>query len=61
LIAGLTFQLAADVIETSISTSWETIGRLGAVAVIRTFLEFFLDRDVTEIRERQHGTPASAR
>lgn len=54
LVVALTFQLAADIIETSISTSWEAIGRLGAVAVIRTFLEFFLGRDVTEWRERQH-------
>lgn len=54
LIVALTFQLAADIIETSISTSWEAIGRLGAIAVIRTFLEFFLGRDVTEWRERQH-------
>ncbi|HEX5046158.1 MAG TPA: DUF1622 domain-containing protein [Gammaproteobacteria bacterium] len=54
LVAALTFQLAADIIESSISTSWESIGRLGAVAVIRTFLEYFLGRDVTEWRERQH-------
>jgi len=54
LVMALTFQLAADIIETSISTSWEAIGRLGAIAVIRTFLEFFLERDVSEIRERQH-------
>ena len=53
LVAGLTFQLAADIIETSISTSWEAIGRLGAVAIIRTFLDFFLGRDVNEWRERQ--------
>jgi len=53
LIAGLTFQLAADVIETSISTSWESIGRLGAIAVIRTFLNYFLERDLSEIRVRQ--------
>jgi uncharacterized membrane protein len=56
LIVALTFQLAADIIETSISTSWEAIGRLGAIAVIRTFLEFFLGRDVTEWRERQHAS-----
>ena len=55
LVMGLTFQLAADIIETSISTSWEAIARLGAVAVIRTFLEFFLERDVSEVRERQHA------
>jgi uncharacterized membrane protein len=48
LVAGLTFQLAADIIETSISTSWQTIGRVGAVAVIRTFLNYFLERDVDQ-------------
>src|ERR1700756_2347767 len=50
LVAALTFQLAADIIETSISTSWETIGRVGAIALIRTFLNFFLERDLVEIR-----------
>src|SRR5215831_3706913 len=54
LVAALTFQLAADIIETSISTSWESIGRVGAIAVIRTFLNFFLERDLEEILERQH-------
>jgi len=53
LIAGLTFQLAADVIETSIRTDWRSIGQLGAVAVIRTFLNYFLERDITDVRERQ--------
>jgi uncharacterized membrane protein len=61
LVMALTFQLAADIIETSISTSWEAIGRLAAIAVIRTFLEFFLERDVSEVRERQDAArePAS--
>jgi uncharacterized membrane protein len=53
LVAGLTFQLAADIIETSISTSWESVGRVAAIAVIRTFLNFFLERDLAEVRERQ--------
>jgi len=48
LVAGLTFQLAADIIETSITTDWQTIGRVGAIAVIRTFLEYFLERDVKQ-------------
>lgn len=55
LVAGLTFQLAADIIETSITTDWEPLGRLAAIAVIRTFLNFFLERDLAEVRERQHG------
>jgi len=53
LVVGLTFQLAADIIETSISTNWEAIGRLAAIAVIRTFLNYFLERDLAEVRERQ--------
>ena len=53
LVAALSIQLAADIIESSISTSWEAIGRLGAIAVIRTFLDYFLSRDVDEVRERQ--------
>jgi len=48
LVAGLTLQLGADIIETSISTSWQTIGRVGAIAVIRTFLNYFLERDVEQ-------------
>lgn len=53
LVVGLTFQLAADIIESSIATNWEAIGRLGAIAVIRTFLNYFLERDLTELRERE--------
>jgi uncharacterized membrane protein len=52
LVAGLTFQLAADIIETSITTSWDAIGRIAAVAVVRTFLNYFLERDLAEWRER---------
>jgi len=58
LVAGLTFQLGADIIETSITNDWEAVGRLGAIAVIRTFLNFFLERDVVEVRERQHERTA---
>lgn len=53
LVAGLTFQLAADIIETSVSSSWDSVGRIGAIAVIRTFLNYFLERDVNEMQARQ--------
>lgn len=52
LVAGLTFQLAGDIIESSISPTWDEIGRLAAIALIRTALEFFLNKDVGEVRER---------
>jgi uncharacterized membrane protein len=56
LVAALTFQLAADIIETSIGMGWEDIARLGAIALIRTFLDYFLERDLAETRERQQNT-----
>jgi len=49
LVAGLTFQLAADIVGTSIAPGWQEVGQLGAIAVIRTFLNFFLERDLTEL------------
>ena len=56
LVAGLTFQLAADILETAITTSWDEVVRLGAIAAIRTFLNYFLERDLGEIRQKQ-GSP----
>lgn len=53
LVGALTFQLAADIVESSIAPDWDSIGRLAAVAVIRTFLNYFLERDAQEVRERQ--------
>ena len=58
LVAGLTFQLAADIVHTAIAPTWDDIGRLGAIAVIRTFLSYFLERDVEEVRTRQHSPGA---
>jgi len=53
LVAGLTFQLAADIVHTTITPNWEEIGRVAAIAAIRTLLTFFLDRDIDAVRERQ--------
>lgn len=52
LVAALTFQLAADIVNTMIVPGWDDIGRVAAIAVIRTFLTFFLDRDIDKLRER---------
>ena len=56
LVAALTFQLAADIIETSITTSWDAIGRIAAVAIVRTFLNYFLEQDVDQVHEERHQT-----
>ena len=53
LVAALTFQLAADIIETSVSASWDAILRIAVIAVVRTFLNYFLERDFDEVQARQ--------
>ena len=58
LVAGLTFQLGADIIETSIRSDWESIGKVGAIALIRTFLNYFLEKDLEGMRERQEASSA---
>ena len=60
LVAALTFQLAADIIESSIAPGWEAIGQLAAIAVIRTFLNYFLERDIGEVRARERVPAAVA-
>lgn len=51
LILALEFELAADIIRSAIAPTWEQLGMLGAVALIRTFLNFFLERDVEKLSE----------
>ena len=46
LALALEFQLGADILSTAIAPSWEAIGKLGAIAVIRTVLNYFLQREM---------------
>lgn len=52
LVGALTVQLGADIIESAIAPSWESIGQLAAIALIRTVLNIFLARDMAEARAR---------
>lgn len=58
LVAGLTFQLAADVVNTSFEPTWDELGRLAVIAAIRTFLSFFLDRELDDTRRLQRASTA---
>lgn len=51
LMLGLEFELAADVVRSAIAPNWDDIGQLAAIAVIRTFLNFFLGRDIEKFSE----------
>jgi uncharacterized membrane protein len=47
---ALEFELGADILGTAVSPSWDQIGKLGAVAVIRTGLNFFLSMEMQQER-----------
>ncbi len=51
LVAGMTFQVASDVVHTTVAPTWSDIGRLAAITAIRTFISYFLTRDIAEVEE----------
>jgi uncharacterized membrane protein len=60
LLLGLEFELAADIVRSAISPTWSQIGQLGAIAAIRTVLNYFLERDIREFgdsvnRDAEHA------
>jgi len=57
LVLGIEFQLAADILRTAVSPSFEQIGKLAAIAAIRTGLNFFLHQ---EIKQEEAQSKAAA-
>ena len=51
LVVALEFQLAADIVGTIVSPSTAHLVELGAIAVIRTFLNYFLGKELGEEKE----------
>ena len=51
LALALEFQLAADIVMTTISPTWHQLGELAAIAAIRTALNYFLAREMREARD----------
>jgi len=43
---SLELLLGADVLTTAVAPSWDDIGKLAAIAVIRTLLNYFLEREL---------------
>ncbi len=46
LALALEFQLGADIVFTTVTPSFVALGKLGAIAVIRTFLNYFLNKEL---------------
>lgn len=56
LALSLEFLLAADIAATAVSPSWDALGKLAAISGIRTFLNFFLHKEVQELEEKNSKT-----
>ncbi len=57
IVLALEFALAADIVRTAIAPTWDDIGRLGAIALIRTALNYFLERDMEEFNPQSDEQP----
>jgi uncharacterized membrane protein len=49
LVLALEFFIAGDIVKTIITPTWESLGILGAIVVIRTILSYFLTKDLKKI------------
>ena len=57
LLGALQFALAADIVRSAIARTWEQIGQLAA---IRTFLSFFLEKDLAEMARARRESATAA-
>ena len=60
LALALEFALGADILKTAVAPTWNDIGQLAAIAVLRTALNFFLERELQDVQERKQGTGEAA-
>ena len=58
LALAIEFELGADILGTAISPTWDQIGKLGAVAIIRTGLNFFLSTELKNEKALAAGEAA---
>ena len=54
LTLSLELLLAADILRTAVAPTWDDIGKLAAIAAIRTVLNYFLEKELATIEKRDH-------
>lgn len=53
LAVALEFELAADILRTAIAPTWNEIGQLAAIVVLRTVLNYFLQQEIDKAQNRR--------
>jgi uncharacterized membrane protein len=57
LALGLEFELAVDILRTAVAPTWNEIGQLAAIAVLRTLLNIFLQKEIDSSARRAEAVP----
>jgi uncharacterized membrane protein len=52
LALALEFELAADILRTAVAPTWTEIGQLAAIVILRTALNYFLQREIDQAAEK---------
>lgn len=60
LVLALEFQIGADILRTAVAPTWNEIGQLAAIIVLRTVLNFFLQQEIEKVAQKG-STPLSER
>lgn len=55
LSLALEFLLAADIAATAVAPSWEKLGQLAIISAIRTFLNYFLQKEIHELEHMRQS------
>jgi len=53
LVMALEFQLGADILSTTLSSTFDSLAKLAIVALIRTFLNYFLTQELDAQKKSQ--------
>jgi uncharacterized membrane protein len=59
LVLGLEFQLGADILSTAVAPTLDDVILLGAIATIRTALNYFLSQELARERQEEAAAPAT--
>lgn len=53
LTVAIEFELAADILRTAVAPTWNDIGQLAAIVVLRTVLNYFLQQEIMRAAQRK--------
>ncbi len=56
ILLALEFALAADLVRTAVTPTWDDISKLAVIATIRTMLNYFLAKDIAEFDQARESS-----